>query len=207
MGKRLVGKLVALISVPSDNPRLLTAQFIALARQLPMMYMVLLINTWALAFTHWDSAPGWLTLVLPVVLTFICGARSVMWWRMAGHPPPPPVIVAMLTRTNRLAIFIAIGFTAWSLALYPYGGAYAQAHVAFYMGITVIVCIFCMMHLLTSALITTTVVNVAFVVFFASTRNPTFIATAINIVLVSIALLVVLQNNYRNFMPRPTPSG
>ncbi|EGH18911.1 GGDEF domain/EAL domain-containing protein, partial [Pseudomonas savastanoi pv. glycinea str. race 4] len=42
---------------------------------------------------------------------------------------------------------IAAGFAAWSLSLYPYGDAYAQAHVAFFMGITVIVCIFCMMHL------------------------------------------------------------
>ncbi|KGS10773.1 hypothetical protein OA77_30695, partial [Pseudomonas coronafaciens] len=28
-------------------------------------------------------------------------------------------------------------------ALYPYGDSYTQAHVAFFMGITVIVCIFC----------------------------------------------------------------
>lgn len=199
MGKRLMGKLLALISVPGDNPRLLVAQFGALSRQLPMMYMVLLINTWALAFTHWDSAPQWLALWIPVLLTLVCGARSVMWWQMSGNPPPVPIIRTMLARTNRLAIFIALGFTAWSLALYPYGNAYAQAHVAFFMSITVIVCIFCMMHLMPAALITTMVVNIGFVVFFSSTRNPTFIATAVNIVLVSVALLAVLQNNYRTF--------
>jgi predicted signal transduction protein with EAL and GGDEF domain len=30
--------------------------------------------------------------------------------------------------------------------LFPYGDIYAQAHVAFYMGITVICCIFCLMY-------------------------------------------------------------
>jgi len=199
MSKRLLDQLVTLMSVPRDNPRLLKAQFVALSRQLPMMYFVLLINTWALAFTHLAFAPAWLTLGVPVLLTLVCGARSVMWWRLTGTPPADELIAATLARTNRLAIFIAIAFTAWSLALYPYGGPYAQAHVAFFMGITVVVCIFCLMHLLPAALITTTVVDLAFVVFFASTQNPTFIATAVNISLVSVALLVVLQNNYRNF--------
>ncbi|RMW18918.1 GGDEF domain/EAL domain protein, partial [Pseudomonas savastanoi pv. glycinea] len=67
-----------------------------------------------------------------------------------------------------------------------------QAHVAFFMGITVIVCIFCMMHLRPAALTTAVVVNTAFVIFFASTHNITFIATAVNIVLVSIGMLIIL---------------
>jgi diguanylate cyclase (GGDEF)-like protein len=199
MTRLLLGKLASLVSVPSDNPRLLRAQFTELSRQLPMMYLVLLVNTWALAATHMASAPTWLTLGVPLILSIVSAGRALMWWRFAGSLPAETVIHAMLTRTNRLVIFIAIGFTAWSLALYPYGSAYAQAHVAFFMAITVIVCIFCMMHLLPAALITTAVVDVAFVVFFASTQNPTFIATAINVLLVSIAMLVVLQNNYRTF--------
>ena len=199
MGKRLVERLVTLMTVPSDNPRLLKAQFVALSRQLPMMYFVLLINTWALAFTHLETAPAWLTLGVPGVMTVVCCSRAVMWWRLTDTPPDATTIAAMLARTNRLAVLIAIGFTAWSLALYPYGGPYAQAHVAFFMAITVVVCIFCLMHLLPAALITTAVVDLAFIVFFASTKNPTFIATAVNISLVSIALLIVLQSNYRNF--------
>ncbi|PHN47775.1 hypothetical protein AO277_00285 [Pseudomonas amygdali] len=47
MLKKLLGALRALTSVPSDNPRLLQAQYIALSRQLPLMYFVLLVNTWA----------------------------------------------------------------------------------------------------------------------------------------------------------------
>ncbi|RML40698.1 GGDEF domain-containing protein, partial [Pseudomonas syringae pv. maculicola] len=118
----------------SDNPRLLEAQYVALSRQLPLMYFVLLVNTWALAFTHRETAPVWLTLLVPVLLTVICGIRARKW-------------------------LLAAGFAAWSLSLYPYGGPYAQAHVAFFMGITVIVCIFCMMHLRPAALTTAVVVN------------------------------------------------
>ena len=198
MNKSLMGYLVKLLSVPEHHPGLLKAQYVALARQLPLMYFVLLVNSWVLAITHVAAAPYWLTLLVPTLLTVICGIRAINWWRVKAIPPTE-AIVATLRRTNRLAPLIAGGFTLWSLALYPYGDAYSQAHVAFFMGITVIVCIFCLMHLRSSALIVTAVVDLAFIIFFAATGNPTFIATSINILLVSIAMLVVLQNHYRDF--------
>ncbi|WP_213881457.1 EAL domain-containing protein [Pseudomonas sp. dw_358] len=188
-----------LTAPPIDNPELLKAQYLALARQLPLMYIILLVNTWALAATHMSTAPWWLTIGVPCVLTVVSLRRALMWRRLYGLTPETAQIIHILTRTNRLAPIIAAAFAGWSLSLYPYGDSYAQAHVAFFMAITVIVCIFCMMHLRPAALIVTAVVNTAFVIFFASTRNPTFIATAVNIVLVSGALLVVLQNHYRDF--------
>lgn len=199
MLKNLIETLRILMSVPRDNPRLLQAQYKALSRQLPLMYFVLLVNTWILAFTHRQDAPFWLTFVVPGLMTVVCSLRVRMWLQAARALPSAAVILATLRRTNALSGLIASGFTAWSLALFPYGDSYAQAHVAFFMGITVIVCIFCMMHLRPAALTTTVVVNVAFVIFFASTRNPIFIATAVNIVLVSAGMLVILQHQYQDF--------
>lgn len=45
MLKKLVSALRTVMSVPADNPRLLQAQYVALSRQLPLMYFVLLVNT------------------------------------------------------------------------------------------------------------------------------------------------------------------
>jgi diguanylate cyclase (GGDEF)-like protein len=199
MMTRLIHRMKHLLAVPLDNPALLKAQYQALARQLPLMYLILLVNTWALAATHMFSAPWTLTIGVPLLMTFIGVARATLWWRTRHRVLEPLWMFHMLTRTNRLAGFIAVAFTGWSLSLYPYGDSYEQAHVAFFMAITVIVCIFCMMHLRPAALITAAIVNIAFVIFFASTRNPTFIATAVNILLVSGAMLVVLQNHYRDF--------
>ncbi|EGH16538.1 GGDEF domain/EAL domain-containing protein [Pseudomonas savastanoi pv. glycinea str. race 4] len=50
-----------------------------------------------------------------------------------------------------------------------------------------------------AALITAVIVNTAFVIFFASTHNITFIATAASIVLVSIGMLIILRHQYRDF--------
>lgn len=199
MKKSLPGTLKALMSVPRDNPRLLKAQYLALARQLPMMYLTLLVNTLALAATHFDTAPRWLVLYCPAVLTVVGLSRALMWMRLRKESPSIEKILSTLVRTNRLSGFIAVGFTAWSLALFPYGDVYAQMHVALYMAITVIVCIFCLMHLPPAALTTAVVVNLAFVAFFGATHNPIFVATAANVFLVSTAMLVVLQNHYGDF--------
>ncbi|GGJ86329.1 putative bifunctional diguanylate cyclase/phosphodiesterase [Pseudomonas matsuisoli] len=199
MKSRPLTHIRQLLEVPAGNTKLLEAQYRALARQLPLMYLVLLINTWALAATHLYIAPAWLTLGAPIVMTLVSVLRMVRWWGQANVVPPADEIVTALKRTNSLAIVVAGIFTAWSLSLFPYGGAYDKAHVAFYMSITVIVCIFCLMHLRPAALTATLVVNVAFIVFFASTGIPTFVATALNIFLVSVAMLIVLDNQYRDF--------
>lgn len=199
MKKKLLGNLRALTSVPQDNPGLIKAQYIALSRQLPMMYFILLVNTLVLAGTHYASAPRWLVVDCPLIMTIFGVIRAAEWWRTRTRTPSPEQMLAALKRTNRLAPFVAAGFTAWSLSLFPYGDVYGQAHVAFYMAITVIGCIFCMMHLLPAALATTAVVNTAFVIFFASTRNITFIATAIDVLLVTLAMLSILKAQYGDF--------
>lgn len=198
MKKTLLG-VRALMSVPKDNPDLVKAQYIALSRQLPMMYFILLINTLMLAGTHFTVAPRWLVVYCPMIMTLFGLVRGVEWIRTRRRVRSPAQMVMALKRTNTLAPFVAVAFTAWSLALFPYGDSYTQAHVAFYMAITVIGCIFCMMHLLPAALATTAVVNTAFVVFFASTSIITFIATALDVLLVSIAMLVILKAQYTDF--------
>jgi len=199
MKKPLLSKLRSLMSVPDDSPGLIRAQYIALSRQLPMMYFILLVNTLVLAGTHYSVAPGWLVLGCPLLMTVFGTGRAVQWWRSRKHLPDAEQMLAALKRTNNLAPVVAIAFTAWSLALFPYGDVYRQAHVAFYMAITVIACIFCMMHLLPAALTTAVVVNTAFVVFFGTSNNITFIATAIDVLLVSIAMLSILKSQYGDF--------
>ncbi|WNW13681.1 EAL domain-containing protein [Pseudomonas sp. DTU_2021_1001937_2_SI_NGA_ILE_001] len=198
MKKTLLG-IRALMSAPTANPGLVKAQFTALARQLPMMYFILLINTLMMAGTHFAVAPLWLVLYCPLIMTVFGVIRAADWIRTRKRTLSTAQMLTALKRTNMLAPFVAIGFTAWSLALFPYGDSYTKSYVAFYMAITVIGCIFCMMHLLPSALITTAVVNTAFVVFFASTNIITFVATAIDVLLVSIAMLVILKSQYTDF--------
>jgi diguanylate cyclase (GGDEF)-like protein len=187
------------MSVQSENPELLKAQYRAFTRQMPMMYFILLSSTWALAMTHLGVAPSWLTIGVPATLTFGCLLRVLFWLRTRTTDPSPEAAHSALQRTNRLAGAIAVAFTLWSFALVPYGDAYTRSHVAFYMAITVISCIFCLMYVRSAAFIVTLIVNGAFIAFFMSTAQPTFIAIAINVLLVCAGMMSILLTNYRNF--------
>ena len=192
-------KIARFLTVQSDNPALLKAQYQSFARQMPLMYLILMVNTWALSITHMSKAPLWLTVLIPVVFSIACGTRILFWWKARDVFPGMETAYAALTRTNRLAVILGGAFTTWSLALFPHGNAYTQSHVAFYMAITVISCIFCLTHLRSAALLVTGVVNGAFVAFFMSVGQPTFIAISINVALVCLGMLVILMTNYRTF--------
>jgi predicted signal transduction protein with EAL and GGDEF domain len=118
-----IQKLLDFMSVRSDNPDLLKAQYRAFTRQMPMMYFILLSSTWALAITHMQLAPFWLTVGVPAVFTIGCTLRVAFWWRTRGIDPRPEVALAALRRTNRLAAGIALAFTLWSFLLVPHGDA------------------------------------------------------------------------------------
>ncbi|OQP87226.1 GGDEF-domain containing protein [Rhizobium rhizosphaerae] len=191
--------MARLFTVASDNPELLKAQYQAFTRQMPMMYFILLSSTWALAVTHMRSTPLWLAIGVPAVLTLICAKRLMFWRRVRFQEPSAEQALRVLQGTNRLAVGIAVAFTTWSFLLVPYGDAYARSHVAFYMAITVISCIFCLMHVRSAALIVTLIVNGAFVTFFLAMGHLTFAAVTINVALVCYGMLSILFTNYRNF--------
>jgi diguanylate cyclase (GGDEF)-like protein len=189
----------SLLRVSSDNPELTRSQLSALGRQLPLLYFILVVNTFAVCVTHFRLAPLWLSIYIPGALSIICVWRAIHWWRRRAVYVSHQKAVQLLRQTVRLTALFGMAFTAWALLLYHYGDAYAQAHIAFYMSITVIGCIFCLMHLRPAALLLTAIVVIPWTVFFVLSGQPVFIAIAINISLVACAMMIILFINYRDF--------
>ena len=190
---------IRLFRVPADNPDLTRAQFDAFSKQIPLLYFILMSNTIAVAYTYVNVAPDWLTIIVPSVLTVLAGLRTYWWLRQRHVVRSDADILRNLRATNWLTLPIGAGFTAWSFALYPYGDPFAKSQVAFYMAVTVIGCIFSLMHLRSAALIVTLVVDVPYVLFFFATGEPTLKAIAVNNLLVSGAMVTVLFIYYRDF--------
>ncbi len=182
----------------SEDPQLVRAKYDASRRQIPMMYFILLSSTWALAATHFATAPAWLTLLVPFVLS-VAGCLRLIQWHRAGPGISIEQAETALRRTTLLSGVIAVAFTGWAVALYPYGDAYLQSHVAFYMATTAIACIFSLMHRRAAAALVMAVVIGSFVLVFGTSGRPTFVAISINVVMVTIGMLSVLQINYRTF--------
>ena len=190
--------------LPQDVPittelELARSQFAAFSRQLPVLYGILMLNSIALAATHAAVAPPLLAIGFPALLCAACAARMWFWLRQSGRRLSGRQAHRQLRVTLALVIGLGICFTAWSLSLYPYGDEYAKFHVAFYMSITLISCVFCLTHLLAAALALTAIVVIPFVVFFSLTGHLVLTAIALNLALVCCGMIFVLMRNYRDF--------
>jgi len=183
----------------SDDPDLTRAQFDAFSKQVPLLYFILISNTIAVAYTYVNVAPDWLTMIVPSVLSALAALRTFWWLRQRHLVRSDADILRNLRATNWMTLPIGAGFTIWSFALYPYGDPFAKSQVAFYMAVTVIGCIFSLMHLRSAALIVTLIVDVPYVLFFWATGEPTLKAIAVNNLLVSGAMVTVLFIYYRDF--------
>jgi diguanylate cyclase (GGDEF)-like protein len=197
--KTRIGFLRTILALPVDDPDLARSQIAAFSKQIPLLYAILTINALELAATHARTAPLLLTIVIPICLCLLCSLRCIYWWRLDVTRLSCAEAVSKLRATMRLVLLFGVFFTGWSLSLYPYGDAYAKCHVAFYMSITVISCILCLMHLRGAALLLAAIVVVPFSVFFAATGNTVLIAMAVNMVLVTGGLIAIMLRNYDDF--------
>ncbi|WP_114011482.1 putative bifunctional diguanylate cyclase/phosphodiesterase [Cohaesibacter intestini] len=178
---------------------MLRAQLTVLSGQLPMMYGILLISSWALAITHMSIAPDWLTLYPLVIATVIVVFRSIDWLRLDPASLSKKQAISRVQAVIKLSVVISVAFTTWSLMLFEYGDVLDKAHVSFYMAVTVISCIFCLGSVPQAALIVSIVVNGTFVGFFLFSDTVFFRAAAVNVTLVCAGMLFVMRQSYRHF--------
>ncbi|WP_290886521.1 EAL domain-containing protein [Hoeflea sp.] len=163
------------------------------------MYSIVLINAWALAVNFMKVAPAWLAIHVPVGFTIICGARLLVWWRARHTVPMAEAAHEALKQTNRFALILSVTLTTWALALFPYGDAHLQGNIAFFIGITGLGVIICLQQLPSAAFIAAIVINAGFVMWFSLAGVAAFAGMAVNLVLVSIALLMVVTVQFRHF--------
>jgi diguanylate cyclase (GGDEF)-like protein len=185
--------------VPADKPELTLSQARAYSRQIPLLYLVLLANTFFVAITHLDKAPAHLTILFPLAMAAVAIWRIAGWWRVRRKNYSAEQAVARLKSTMMLSGVLGLAFTSWGLSLYPYGGPFEKGHVAFYMSITMIACVFCLMHLRGAAFILAFVVMVPVAFVLSMTGNAVMLLIAVNLVMVTGAMLFVLSNHYEDF--------
>jgi diguanylate cyclase (GGDEF)-like protein len=198
-GMRRLRSIVSWFATPVTDGEPAQYQLAAFSKQLPVLYGILMINTVALAVTHARTAPINLTVTVPGLLCGVCIARLTFWRRTSRLTVTEAEAIRLLRATVPLVAVLGASFTLWALSLYRYGDAYAKCHVAFFMSITVISCIFCLMHLRTAALLLTVILIVPFTIFFSMTGQIVLVAIALNFLFAACGMVFILLRNYNDF--------
>jgi len=200
MNGSFVGRFVNFMSLDVDNPELLKARCASLSRLLPLMYAILVANSWILSITFIDRAPAPLTIGVSSALTVICAIRLVVWWRTRGVPPSTETATRELWRTPRLTAVLSLGFSSWAIALFPYGDPFAQTHVAVFVLSSSVTCMFCLIHLPSAAILIAGIVSPTFDAFLLSRGTETDVAIVVNFTLIMMVSLIVILIQNRDFV-------
>jgi diguanylate cyclase (GGDEF)-like protein len=195
----MVGRAAGLLQVPADDPAFAVVQFKAILKNVPLLYFILATNLACLSITHFGDAPDYLDLYIPSLLISVFAARGFIWLRVRGQQTTPAQAISRLRAINIMSPLITVVCLIWSTSLLPYGNAYQNAHVAFFVAITYLGCIFCLMPVRSAALIVTLIVNIPFFVVMYMTGEPTFIATGVNVILVTLAMITIVTSHHRDF--------
>lgn len=163
------------------------------------MYFILLVNSLALSYTHYEVAPDYLTIYVAAFLSVACIVRAFRWHRFRYKVFTVKQAEHQIRMTVLFSILMGIGFSFWGFALYGYGDMGLRVHVAYYMSVTVIGIIVCLIHMPAAVWSTTITVGVPFVLFFSASGQSIFVAIAINFLLVAAVLVMITLSYYRAF--------
>jgi diguanylate cyclase (GGDEF)-like protein len=197
---RSIGFHKFLRATPAADPEVMISQIKAFSRQIPLLYIIGNVNSIALAYTHYNSAPKLLTFIVPIPLLLICVIRFYTWYRARHRTFTAAQALSRLRGTVVISSALGFVYAIWAICLYPYGDAYQRCHVAFFMATTVIGTIFCLMHLRQAALLVTVVVTIPFLLRFLTTGEPVLTAMAVSYVMVMSAVVFLLCRYYKDFI-------
>jgi diguanylate cyclase (GGDEF)-like protein len=192
-------KIRALFQISADNPELAHSQLRMFTSQVPLLYFMLVANIATTSYTHFATSPRILTVYSSGLLALTCVTRLFLWVRTRRRKLSTDQVVRRLKSTVALAGILAVLFLIWGACLLPYGDAYAQGQIAFFLAITAIGCIFCLMHVRPAALIVTVVGVAPAAAFLVSLGRPTFVAMGIDWALVSVAMVYIVLTHSRDF--------
>lgn len=177
------------------------AQYLRLRAHIPPMYGLLSINAAVLAFTHRAVAPTGLVYTFPAILITACMIRMLTWMRPVNPAElDPEKARRSMSRTVIVAVLMAPAFVAWALWLDQYGGPYERGHVAVFVSVTLLGCVFCLSFLPLAALAVSVIVLGTFLAYSVWIGTEVLIAIACNIVLVAMVILNILRDSYRAFV-------
>ena len=191
--------LKKLFTISGDDLGLAHAQFRVFARQIPLLYFILSVNSLAIIYTFARFGHRWLTVYLPGLLVTFCVTRGWMWWRRSERAIAPENALRMLRGTAWLAPIIAALFTVWGFTLYGYGDHYAKTQIVFYLALTMIGCTFCLTQLLPAALTVALIGVGPYSVYFFFADGGQFRAIAFNLALVALGTMANVLRNSRDF--------
>lgn len=185
--------------ISAAEPELLRAQYFAYLKQIPAMYLLVLANIIIFVREHFVSWTSWVFFYIPGIFATICVVRFFMWLRLPREQATLAFMHRTLARTTLLSWALAVAFVSWTLYAFLHSAPEVQIHVLFFVAITIVGVLFCLMQVWQAVLGVLIMVNFVFGCFVLWAGNKVFAVMGTHLIAASVILSIILLFRYRNF--------
>jgi len=196
----VLSNLRSFLRLDPEDVEVNRARYVALSKQIPLMYSILGINLLGLSLTHFDAAPNFMTIYLPAVMLGFMVLRTIKYLRNRDKSLTDAQIFASLRKTNLLVVPIGAIFGVWGIFFLPYGDTGQNAQAIFFNAVSVSACAFCLVHLRQASILVLATVTPLTCILLLSQGSFAYSSVAFNLLLVSIVLGHILINLERDFV-------
>ena len=185
----------------SDQGRaLLQEQYRALRRQIPVMYIVMCVNSTSLSLATFGSVHPAISVGLPLALSLASLARMFIWIRRRNLVPSPARIRRWLTSTLAFGTLLAAGFVLWSFLLFPNANQVQRTCIGLFMFTATICCCFCLQSFppAARAMLVVGTVPVSLLLLFEG--DPLLRGLGMNLIFVAVLIHRILRTNHAGFV-------
>ena len=196
----MFSQLVALFRLDTSDSELARAQFRSFSRQMPLLYCILVCNAAAIMVEFYRPEYLFRTVIAPVAMCAVGIWRAVWWFRQRNIETISDAQIAeLIRRTCSLAVIMTLAFEGWCMWIYPLGDAYARGHLTFFLALTQVSSVFCLMSLRAAALQVALSSTLAFVLYFSWIDDGKMIVQAVVLSFVGAGMMVVTHRYNLDF--------
>lgn len=192
--------LLDFFKLDTSDAELSRAQFRSFSSHMPLLYAILVCNAVAITITVFDTARLIETLITPAIICGIAIWRAFWWWRQTDPDSlTNEEITHYLQRTGRLAVVMTMAFEAWCIWVYQRGDVYTHANLTFFLGMTEVTTVFCLMTLRGAAMRVALVSTLSFVLYFSWADEGRVLPQAVVLCVVCAGMVVVTHRYNLSF--------
>jgi diguanylate cyclase (GGDEF)-like protein len=183
------------ISTPVGRT-LVEERYLALRRQVPIIYVLAIANGFALQVTTQSQIS--LGLNLPTILLFCAITRAFQWLR-ASTNPPHSVMLMRMNQTCWLAALLCCAVSGWCLYLLETAASGTHMAIFLFGGFTAVGVAFGLSALPVAACVPLLVLALPLASVALRSPNPKFVGAAVSLAVVTVMILQLLARQSAQF--------
>jgi diguanylate cyclase (GGDEF)-like protein len=195
-----------IVSYPSSEeaggavPALLHEQYRIMRRQVPSMYLVMIVNAWFLSFATYGAVSPEFAYGVPAVLSAAGIFRATLWLRRPQSLPDAAGIRRRFKGVIAASVVLSLAFGGWGLVLFEHANLIQRTCIGLYIFISAVICAHSLQAVPTAGRLMVLCGAAPVTVRLLFTGNVFLIGLGLNLVFVTILILRMLTNSYGGFV-------